>query len=250
MMRAMPRMDTFGFSDMMTLRAELRSLFSRDEPQTMEEAAQRVVRLLRGQLLDERARPACALVRVYKTHPFADLDDGLQAFARAADPSVDEVAGVRCLVLIGSAGEEEAWNSRHASRGHKAIPLTSERAVAAAPMIAQLIAQLGLDVASVLRPEPGFLLDVRDTAQNVFYIPSAAGSPYIPAQEDFVIPYGIESVIGFGGVVASGDLITAILFSKVKISPAVADLFKVVGLNFKLALLPFTRKPLLEPVSA
>lgn len=248
-MRGMPRLDTFGFSDMMTLRAELRSLFARDEPQTMEEAAQRVVRLLRAQLLDERAHPACALIRVYKTHPFAELDDALQEFARSIDPAVDDVEGVRCLVLLGSAGEEEAWNSRHASRGHKAIPLTSESAVAAAPMIAQLIAQLGLDVASVLHPEAGFLLDVRDTAQNVFYVPSAPGSPYIPAQEDFVIPYGVESVIGFGGVVASGDLITAILFSKVKISPAVADLFKVVGLNFKLALLPFTRKPLFDSLS-
>lgn len=242
----MPNLETFTFNDLMHLRSALRSAFTGYEPATMEEAAQVLARLLRDQLADGEGDPACALVRVYKTHPFADLDDELQAFARTIDPEVDRVPGVRCLVLLGTTGDEPAWNSRAASRGHKAIPLTSERAVAGAPMIFQLIRQLGLEVANVLRPEPGFILDVRDRAQNVFYVPTAAGSPHIPAQQDFVIPYGIESVIGFGGVMASGDLIAAVLFTKVKVTPAVADLFKVVGLNFKLALLPYARKPLMK----
>jgi hypothetical protein len=239
-------LETFSFADLMALRASLRSAFAEDEPASMEEAAQRIVRLLRDELLDGNGQPACALVRVYKTHAYADLDDELQAFARNIDPNVDSVPAVRCLVLLGTAGDHEAWNSRAASRGHRAIPLTSENAVAGAPMISQLFRQLGLDVMNVLRPEPGFILDVRDTAQNVFYVPQAAGSPYIPAQEDFVIPYGIQSVIGFGGIMASGDFIASILFSKVRVSGEVADLFKVVGLNFKVALLPFTRKPLLQ----
>jgi hypothetical protein len=244
----MARLDTFSFSDMMNLRADLRGAFEGGEPSTMEEAAQRLAVLLRTRLLDEGGQPACALVRIYKTHPFGDLDAELQAFARAIEPEADRVAGLRCLVLIATVGDQPAWNSRHMSQGHRAIPLTSEAAVSAAPMIAQLIQQLGLDVKSVLKPEPGFILDTRDQAQNVFYVPSAVGSPHIPAQEEFVLRYGIQSVIGFGGLVASGDLVAAILFTKVAVTPRVADLFKVIGLNFKLALLPYTRKTLfLEP---
>jgi hypothetical protein len=166
------------------------------------------------------------------------------------EPRADSLPNLRCLTLVATAGDEPAWNSRHLSRSHRAIPLSSEEAVAQAPMVSQLIVQLGVSVSSVLRPDPKLFMDVGDKAQNVFYVPRALGSPYIVAQQDFVIPYGIESVIGFGGLLASGDLVTAILFSRVPISAATADHFKVVGLNFKVAMLPFVRKPLFDAPAA
>ena len=240
----MANLAAFGFNDLMELRGKLRTLFEGGEPASFEEAATEVARLFRSELRDMAGRPACALVRIYKTHLFRDLDEELQAFARAIEPRADAMHHLRCLTLIATAGDEPAWNSRRQSRSHKAIPLSSEEAVAQAPMVAQLIAQLGVNVSNVLRPDPKLLMDMRDKAQNVFYVPRALGSPYIVAQEDFVKPYRIESVIGFGGMLASGDLVTAILFSRVPISATAADHFKVVGLNFKLAMLPFVRKPL------
>ena len=45
-------------------------------------------------------------------------------------------------------------------------------------------------------------------------MPEAAGSPYIPAQEDFVQPVGIRSVLGFGGMLPGGDIFVVILFSR------------------------------------
>lgn len=240
----MARLATFGFNDLMNLRSRLRTLFEGSEPATFEEAANRIVSLLRNELTDDDGRPACPLIRVYKTHAYADLDPGLQAFARRIEPDADTIPHLRCLTLVATAGDEPAWNSRHESRSHKAIPLTSEETVAQAPMVAQLIAQLGVSVSTVLHPDATLLLDTRDTAQGVFHVPVARGSSYIVAQRDFVLPYDIASVIGFGGMVASGDLVAAILFSRVPIPAAVADHFKVVGLNFKLAMLPFVRKPL------
>jgi hypothetical protein len=242
----MPQLANFGFNDLMTIRGKLRSAFAGDEPATFEAAANVLARLFYRELTDGEGRPACALVRVYKTHLYRDLDAELQAFARNIESGADSMPQLRCLTLVATAGDEPAWNSRHQSRSHKAIPLSSEQAVAQAPMVSQLISQLGVSVAAVLRPDPALLIDMRDRSQNVFYVPRALGSPYIVAQQDFVIPYGIESVIGFGGILASGDLVTAILFSKVPISAAVADHFKVVGLNFKLAMLPYVRKPLFE----
>lgn len=118
-----------------------------------------------------------------------------------------------------------------------ASPATVEEA--AEPMIAQLIGQMGLSIATVVRPQVGLMLDDTASKHNVFYVPVAAGSPHIVAQDEFVAPYGIASVVGFGGIVATGDMSATILFSKVLISAEAADLFSVIALNLEIAILPF-----------
>ncbi|MEA2339015.1 MAG: hypothetical protein QOE82_3022, partial [Thermoanaerobaculia bacterium] len=127
----------FGFNEMMDCRARLRTLFD-VEPKTVEEGAQRVVEFLHRELVDDEGKPACALVRLFKTHPYRALDEELRAFARDVVPEVESVADARCLVLLATEGDLPEWRSRHMSHGHKAIPLTSEEMVGKAPMIAQL----------------------------------------------------------------------------------------------------------------
>jgi two-component system NtrC family sensor kinase len=233
----------FGFNEMMDCRSRLRRLFDR-EPQSVEEGAQRVVEFFHQSFVDEDGKPACALVRLFKTHPYAELDEELQAFARGVVPEVETVDDARCLVLLATQGDLPEWRSRHASSGHKAIPLTSEEMIGKAPMIAQLFKQFGVSVSSILRPNPTLLLDNLDTNFNVFHVARALGSPYIVAQKEFVEPHAIASVLGFGGMLASGELFAAIMFTKVPVSSAVADQFKVIGLNLKLAMLPIARKKL------
>jgi hypothetical protein len=60
----------------------------------------------------------------------------------------------------------------------------------------------------------------------------------VPAQESFVIPYGIQSVVGFGGALRSGDIFAVIMFSRVPIPPDTAQLFRTLSLNVKLAIAP------------
>ena len=51
--------------------------------QSMEEAANRIVRHLQENLIDAQSgQKSCALVRFYKSHPYVELDEGLQEFAR------------------------------------------------------------------------------------------------------------------------------------------------------------------------
>ena len=233
----------FGFSDMMDCRARLRSIFD-DEPATISEAGERVVRFFYRELNDGHGNPACALVRLFKTHPYDKLNAEQKEFVRSIKPDADRLDSLRCLVLIATAGDRPEWNFVRESRGHRAIPLASEKMVEEAPMISQLIKQLGVKISTVLRPDPRLLLDMRETSHNVFHVQKALGSPFIVAQKEFVERYGIESVVGFGGMVASGDLFATIMFSKVPISADTADLFKVIGLNLKLALLPVARKPI------
>jgi len=234
---------TFGVNEMMACRSRLRSLFD-DDPGSMASAAQRVVDFFRNEFVDECGAPASALVRFFKTERFDALDGEQQEFALKASGSAALDDDVRCLTLLASDGDEPAWTSPERSHGHRAIPLTSIDMVERAPMIAQLIKQLGLSVATVVHPQPGLLLDTEGRKQNVFYVPQALGSPHIVAQEEFVKPYGIASVIGLGGLITTGDMFALILFSKVPISREVADLFGVLGLNLKIAVLPMMNRSL------
>jgi hypothetical protein len=205
----------------------------------MEETAGRIVRHLYEGLVDAKGDKASALVRFYKTHPFRELDRELQGFARALLGGEPPSPDMKCLVLLATAGDKSEWNNRKNSQGHKAIPLTSEEAVKQAPMVSNLIVQLGIPLGLIIKPEPALLLDMEQRTYNVFHVPDALGSPYIPVQREFVAPFGIRSVLGFGGLLPSGEMFAVILFFKVPISREAADLFKALSLNVKMAVLPF-----------
>jgi hypothetical protein len=106
-----------------------------------------------------------------------------------------------------------------------------------APMIAQLIEQMGMDVEHLVQPDISIVPDAEGRTFNIFYVERAEGSPFIPAQAEFVVPFRIQSVIGFGGILR-GDMFAVVLFSRVAISPAVASRFRNIALEVKSVLHP------------
>ena len=207
---------------------------------SMEGVANQIVDFLYSNLRDEASGEAsCALVRFYKTHPYGDLGPELQGFAQGILGHAPESSSMKCLTLLATRGDQSDWNDRGKSAGHKAIPLPSETFVSQIPMISRLINQFGLDLNAVLRPDPAIIVDLEQKEYNAFHVPEAVGSPYIPAQKEFVIPAGVQSVLGFGGVLSSGDLFVVILFAKVHISQETSDLAKGLALDVKSALQPF-----------
>lgn len=202
---------------------------------TLEASAQRICRFLYDELRGTNGERQCALVRCYKTHPYSALQPELQQFARTILASAQPNPSMKCLTLMATVGQTAAWNARQRSRGHQTIPLASPEMVEKAPMISQLIKELGMELTSVLAPSPEIIRELAGKRHGVFYVEHAEGSPYIPAQEDFVRQYGIESVLGFGGMLATGDLFAVILFTKVHVSPGVADRFKTIALDVKAA---------------
>ena len=227
-------LQSFTFSRMIELGSALRRLG--EGADSMEEAATRIVHYLYDHLVSEpTGQKACVLVRLFKTHEFRELDEGLREFAQAILGGAPAFPTMKCLTLLGTAGERPEWSSRAGSRGHKAIPLPSEKAVGSSPMIARLLGQLGLSASLLLKPDPALLLDMEQTTFNVFHVPEAEGNPYVPAQKQFVIPYGVKSVLGFGGLLPSADLFAVILFSRVHIPRETAELFKTLALSTKLA---------------
>jgi hypothetical protein len=150
-------------------------------------------------------------------------------------------ATLPCLVLLGSTGSRPEWNSPEGSAGHRAIPLASAEMIQRFPMISQLIHQFGIEIGSLLKPDPALLVDLEQRSYNVFHVAEAQDSPYVPAQGEFVVPYHIRSVVGFGGLLPAGDLFAVILFTTVPVARQTADLFRPLALSVKLAVLPFTR---------
>lgn len=235
----MLRLDTFSIDDLIACRDAFRT-FGEDAT-SLESVAQDITEYLQRALVTAAGEPACALVRMYKTHELGSLPPALQRYVQRAGREEDLGDKTRCLTLVGTAGIEEEWNDRWMSHGHQAIPLATAEAVQRSPMIVGLIEQLGLDVASVVDPaEDPMALHHRD--YDVFFVDDALDSPLVPAQDGFVVPYGIRSVIGCGGVLPSGDLFALILFTKLQLSPAVADLFRTLALSVKATVVPYTFK--------
>lgn len=224
----------FGLEAMALCAAGLRSACAAGA-QTMESRARALCRYLYGELTGPDGESACVLVRCYVTHPYGGLPHDLQRFAKRAFGAVaitPPEPTMKCLVLLATAGDEPAWNDRRASQGHQAIPLPSPHIVERAPMIAQLIRELGLDIAKVVRPT-GLVHHLGGGRQGVFHVEQAAGSPYIPAQSGFVDRYGIRSVLGFGGTLPSGELFAIILFARIPIRVDTADRFRTLAADVR-----------------
>jgi len=223
----------FDLGDM--LKCSLRLREGATGAPTLEASAQRVCRFLYDELSGPDGKRACALVRCYKTHPFGALEPDLQSFARASLGVENPRPAMKCLTLMATVGDSASWNSRHLSRGHRAIPLPSPEIVEKAPMIAQLIKEFGMELSAVLQPSAEIVKELAGKRHGVFHVENALGSPYIPDQEQFVVSHGIRSVLGFGGMLFTGDLFAVILFSTVHVPPTAADRFKTLALDVKSA---------------
>lgn len=234
----------FRLSDALECGAALRTMG--EGSRSMEHAAQRIVRFLYDEIVaGSPPQRAFALVRLFKTHPAGELDSEARshALSTAREPVSD---ATRCMVLLGTAGDLDAWNRRQSSASHHAIPLTSEAMIAEAPMISRLLSQFGVPVRAVIAPDEELQFDVEQTTFSVFHVEQAAGSPWIPAQTDFVLRYGIQSVLGFGGLLYEGTLFAVLMFSKVAIPKGVAEMFGTLALNVKAAIQPFGRRTVFE----
>src|SRR3954471_10503607 len=238
----------FDLGDMLKCSLRLRETAS--GMSSLEASAQRVCKFLYDELHGPGVERACALVRCYRTVAFGSLESDLQRFALGVLGGSPSRPDMKCLTLMATVGSTVSWNSRHLSRGHRAIPLPSPEIVEKAPMISQLIKELGLEINTVLQPSPEVVKELAGKRHGVFHVEDALGSPYIPAQEDFVARYGIRSVLGFGGMLFTGDLFAVILFSTVHVPATAADRFKTLALDVKSAFSRFSDSNVFNQIQA
>ncbi|HEU4910485.1 MAG TPA: SpoIIE family protein phosphatase [Actinomycetes bacterium] len=231
----------FHLSDMVRLDAGLRS--GGQGAASMEAAARSVVTHLADRLIDkESGEKSCVLARLFVTVPLGSLEPALQEVARAALPpglTGRAAESVRCLTLLATVGDESDWCSRRSSRGHQVVPLPNEAAIERSPMIAELFRQLGVDVGGGVAGDGApFVVGRHGGAPDVFHVEHAPGSPFVPAQAEFVQRYGVRSVLGFGGVLPDGEVYAVICFSRSHIPRDTAEKFATVASSVGLVLLP------------
>ena len=207
--------------------------------ESLEGAAESIVRYLYEHCVSPAGTRACALVRFYKTHPYGALDADLQRFAAGQLGDMRPRPDMRCLTLLATMGDEPEWNDRRSSKAHQAVPLPSADRVRAAPMIMRLVEELGVDLDVLVSSTAMPTRPTEMRTYDVFHVEEAPGSPYIPAQREFVERYSIASVVGFGGLLRSGELFALILFSRERIPPRSAARFRTIALDVRSSLFPF-----------
>ena len=217
-------LECFQLDDMYRCAAELRALGR--GAASAADAMKRVVSYLFEQFRStESGAPACSLVRLFQTTSWGALSDEARAVLRPKLES-EPTSATPCLALRASRGVVAEWNDPEQSRNHRFLPLSA----ASAPMVSALIAQLGLST------EAPFILGTEDKLCNVFYVDEAADSPFVPAQIEFVRPYRVRSVLGFGGLLPENEIFVVILFCNVHVARETAELFRLVAPSVGLAL--------------
>ena len=228
----------FTLSNMTSCGASLRGLGA--EARGMEEVARRTVHYLHESFVNPHTgQKSFVLVRFFKTLSYERLEAPLKESIREILGREKPRADMKCLTLLATAGDKPEWNSRAQSLRHKAIPLSSVSMIERLPMISQLIKQFGFDLGMLLEPDREILVDLEQKTYKVFHVPEARSNPHVPDQEDFVVPCGVQSVLGFGGMLPTGNLFATIVFSRVSISRDTANMFKPLALSVKVAILPF-----------
>lgn len=165
--------------------------------------------------------PECALVRVYRLVPTTHLPDELRVLVDGDERYV--------MALTGTYGLVESWRDRRLSANHKVIPIRQVAVRGLMPMFENvLINGLKVDIGRLYAT--GDVIASTQGFAGTFYIGDVSASPaHIPAQNDFVMPYGIRSEFGYGGVIAGGgeslSLYTLFIFTRVPVSQETAQAF-------------------------
>lgn len=152
------------------------------------------------------------LSRIYLSLPFAALDPGSAQFAREKfrlDPKPQDLF----LSLVGTSGDRPEWCDRKRSEGHRAIPL-DRQTVTTVPMLARCFQQIGFDPDVVLKPGEGIHLEGVSRSFGLFHVEEALGSPYVPAQDTFVVPFRVRTALGCGTMLPNGSISIWIAFSR------------------------------------
>jgi two-component system, NtrC family, sensor kinase len=162
---------------------------------------------------DGSPKKAFALVRVFR---FCKADD--------APPEVQPEALQRgpndtWLCLAATRGSLPEWSDRTRSAGHQLISLNTT----STPMLTAAFEQLGIIANTSRALDTGKVVMYASSLETrYFHVEKAPGSPFIPAQTEFVLPYGIKSVVGLGSPFISGSGFMMLCFAKTEISTEAA----------------------------
>jgi len=225
----------FSIDDLVTFSSDIRAAGS--DATTMVEAACAVTRYLYDNLRAADGAPACALVRVFKTHLFDHLPPERQETARQVAPDVRPETP--CMTLLSSNGDPN--RPEPGVPAEWVLPFT-EQSFRTIPLIPQILTEIGLDLESAVDPDRALDVRVRHQRFNVFLEGDLSNSALLPepSHRERVAQIGMRSLAVVGGILPSGELLLVMWYGLEEIPARVADLFRSLGLAIEAALIPFT----------
>lgn len=222
--------------------ATINSLWASLEPQLqqancLEEAAQAISTALHKQFAD-----SVVLSRLFITVPFSSLPPVNKTFVENLAKSAGAISGLKpttpILSLVGTRGQESAWNDRRKSKGHMGIPLISAAFVGAIPMISRLLKELGVPLDWIDSHDSEIIKKTVGSSAGLFFVDDAAtatdneGRKIIAAQ-DFVANYKVKSVFGIGEAYSGGEMLANIMFCRDAVPRSTAERFIELSSRFK-----------------
>lgn len=204
---------------------------------SMEEAAHMLMKIFYESIVSEEGKSAFVLARFFKTCPYSKLPGDVQQYVREKNWQDTTNPETLYLTLLGTWGDLEAWRARSSSVNYKAFPVFDPDIFQKFPMMTAVFSQIGFNKILPTTPDKSILLDERDEKYGVFCVEKARGSKFIPKQNDFVEPYSIKSVFGFGGLYSSGNVYAVILFCRETVNRDCAKLFLSLNPAIKMATL-------------
>lgn len=186
---------------------------NRDRLNSFEQAANFCVKALYDEFRQENGDHIFTLVRIFRLSQFSELPAEIQT-------KVQRELGDRWMALMATIGQEPAWCDRKQSQGHQAIVAGENQS----PMLKAAFEQLGLkiDEDTISRD---LVFEEVSLLTHYFHVPEALGSRHVPAQDQFVKPYRIHSVVGLGSPFVTNSAYLALAFAKALISSEDAQKF-------------------------
>jgi len=107
------------------------------------------------------------------------------------------------------------------------------------PMFAQVSEVFGIVLEQAVHRDPELVLNLEQETYNILHVHEARNNEYVPDQDQFVVPYGIKSVLVLFSLLPSGNIFSIVVFAKVTVPRELMDYFRPLTLNVKMAILPF-----------
>jgi diguanylate cyclase (GGDEF)-like protein len=192
---------------------------------SFEEVAQELVRVLYSSFVAEGGRSPFVLARFFKSCSYGELPDDIRNYIHNKESKGNLISDNKYLTLLGSFGELDNWKNRNLSENYKAFPIHDEHMLDKFPMLSAVFDQIGLNLSLLRQTDKSILIKDYHRQYGVFCVENTEGSNLIPKQAEFVRPYSVKSVFGFGGIYSTSNVYAVLVFSRERISREDAQLF-------------------------
>lgn len=173
------------------------------------------------------------LSRCFVTQTYGELSSDVRDYVEGGFR--EDCVGIQgtYLILMGSAGVVPGWNDPSLSSRYRAVPLGASDFSTRFPMFAECLRPEWIRRTSTTQCDDSLTIDSMGSGLQMFCLSEVEKSAFIPAQKDFVEPYGVKSALGCVGRCGPDRYFFVIMFVRTGVSKEVMELLRLVALAIR-----------------